>query len=30
MSKFKDRFHLTPEQSLFLAKEKVQLINVNR
>ena len=22
MSKFKDRFHLTPEQSLFLAKEK--------
>ena len=22
MSKFKDRFHLTPEQSLFLAKKK--------
>lgn len=22
MSKFKDKFHLTPEQSLFLAKKK--------
>ncbi len=22
MSKFEDRFHLTPEQSLFLAKKK--------
>ena len=25
MSKFKDRFHLTPEQSLFLAKDGTPL-----
>ena len=29
MSKFKDRFHLTPEQSLFLAKRENQPMKEN-